>query len=241
MIGTHSDITERKLMEEALRDSERFLNSTLAEKEVLLREVHHRVKNNLQAIISLAEMRKEQVEDPGFIQLLKELQQQARTMSLVYEQLYQSESLAQVEMEPYLQKLAANVIQIFGEGRNIDVLVDASDVFMDMAIAMPCGLVVNELLTNALKHAFPAEFQAIGQIQIELTSNDEDYLLMFRDNGVGLPSDLDWRKSRSLGLQLINAWVCHQLGGTVEVENRSGTCYHIDFSSSLSEEPVNKW
>lgn len=216
------DITERKQSEEQLRQA-------LEEKEVLLREVHHRVKNNLQAIIHLIGAKEEQVAEEPTRSFLRELQAQSRTMSLVYEQLYQSETLARVEMEPYLQELAGNVLLTFGGLRQVGVRVHAHGVVMDVETAMPTGLVVNELLSNALKHAFPLSHAVKPELEVHLGLQADEFLLRVADNGTGLPPGLNWRNANSLGLRLVNLWVTHQLGGSIDVHGPPGTEFEIRF------------
>ena len=167
------DITERKKVEEKLR-------SALEEKEILLREVHHRVKNNLQAIVYLIEMQSAHVDDESSLQFLKELEEQARTMSLVYEQVYQSDNLARVGMATYLQKLAENVLIAFGRGRTVQLNLDVAPIDLNVEQAMPCGLIVNELVTNSLKYAFPADHQTQPAISISLQPIGESYRLVCR-------------------------------------------------------------
>ncbi len=218
-----TDITERKRADTSLR-------AALAEKDVLLREVHHRVKNNIQAIIYLVESRLPQVTDEQTVMMLKGFQEQARTMGLVYEQLYQSESLSEVRMDHYLHDLASNVVEAFGAGKRIELSVECKDVRLDVGSAMPCGLLVNELLTNALKYAFPAAFQGIPRLLVSLEEKNEHFELVVKDNGVGLPDGMDQRTQRSMGLRLVKLWATHQMGGTLEVVVQEGTAYHITFS-----------
>ncbi len=222
------DITERKLAEEKVRAS-------LREKETLLREVHHRVKNNLQAIIALLAMRGGQIEDAQVRQFLKELEGQARTMALVYEQLFASDNLARVAMAPYLQRLTANIIETFGRSQDVSLQLTLDPILMDVSIAMPCGLIVNELVTNMLKYAFPAGFEGAPLIRVELLQVDfpagegTRYHLEVADNGVGLAPGSESRPGRGLGLQLVRLWATHQLGGTLETRNQDGLSYTIVF------------
>ncbi len=220
--GMVEDITERK-------QAEAKILAALEEKETLLREVHHRVKNNLQAIIALMEMQSDLIADESARQFLKELEGQARTMSLVYEQLYQSANLARIQMDSYLQQLTFYVLETFGEQRMLQLNLDIEPIELDVAQAMPCGLLVNELFTNILKHAFPSGFQGQPSVQIALQCDGETYRLTVADNGVGLPPGQDWQGSRSMGLYLVNLWATHQLGGTLDVSADSGTAYHITF------------
>ena len=219
------DISERKISEEKIK-------STLAEKNVLLREVHHRVKNNLQAMIYLIEIQNERIEDSRIKIFLEELQEQARTMSLVYEQLYQSDYLASVNMESYLSNLASNVVQAFGSGKKVSFSVLVKGVNLDVETAMPCGLITNELITNSLKYAFPDTFNGNPELKIKLEEEDNNYTLEISDNGIGLPKDLDWENSESLGLKLVNLWVNYQLLGKMKIDSVNGTKYRITFGKN---------
>ncbi|HNK62490.1 MAG TPA: PAS domain S-box protein [Anaerolineales bacterium] len=216
------DITERKQGEERLR-------AALEEKEALLREVHHRVKNNLQAMIALMDMQANQIDDEVVRTFLKELEGQARTMSLVYEQLYQSENLARVKVPSYLHQLTGYILESFGKKSTHTLHLDVDDISLDVAQAMPCGLIINELYTNALKHAFPPGFQGDPVVRIELHQAGQEIRLTVSDNGAGLPQSLDWHKGRSLGMRLVNLWVTHQLGGTLEINSTNGTTFLIAF------------
>lgn len=231
-LGTGIDISERKQAEQQIK-------AALEEKEVLLREVHHRVKNNLQAIIYLIDSETDQTRDPQVFQFLKELEERARTMALVYEQLYQSDNLAHIEMVQYLSDLGSNLVQAFGAGRDIPVAVEPGKIWLDVEIGMPCGLIVNELVTNALKHAFPQEKHERGEVRVALHKEDGRYTLRVSDNGVGLPPELRWREARSLGLRLVNLWATHQLGGTISVEGPPGTTFTVTFTERKRREFPN--
>ncbi len=220
--GVMTDVTEQKLTEESLLLS-------LMEKEALVREVHHRVKNNFQAIIDLIASRLGQSYDEQTILLLKGLQEQVRTLALVHEQLSQSENLEQVEMRPYLHDLAASVVEAFGAGRSIEWQVECDDFSLQVRDAMPCGLIVNELLTNALKYAFPTSYRGLPRIFVKLSEEVERCDLLISDNGVGLPGELDQLISGSLGLKLARLWAVHQLGGTLELREEEGTAFHVTF------------
>jgi two-component sensor histidine kinase/PAS domain-containing protein len=216
------DISERKHGEERLR-------AALEEKGALLREVHHRVKNNLQAIIYLTDMQASQVRDRKTKQFLKELEGQARTMSLVYEQLYQSENLSRVTMTNYLQKLVTNVLEALGVSRRFELHLQVEPLSLDVAQAMPCGLIVNELVTNSVKYAFPSGFAGEPAIQIGLRADGDAFVLTVGDNGVGIPAGYDMGSSTSLGLRLVQLWATHQLGGTLDRLDGPGTVYQIRF------------
>jgi len=223
IIAHAQDITKRK------KEEEKML-AALAEKNVLLREVHHRVKNNLQAMIYLIEMQIDKLDDKKVQIFLKELQEQARTMSLVYEQLYQSDYLAQVDMDGYLNNLTSNVIQAFGLGKDISFKVNGNNVSLNVETAMPCGLIINELLTNSLKYAFPEGFEKAPAINVVITNEKNRITILISDNGVGLPDGFDWEHTDSLGLKLVNFWVKYQLAGSINVSVKSGTNYSISFN-----------
>ena len=223
LTGIVQDITERKKADEKLK-------ATLEVKETLLREVHHRVKNNLQAIIALMQMQSGQITDPDMRQFLQELEGQARTMALVYEQLYQSENLAHVAMDSYLKYLADNILDMFGSQRNITLKLEVDPLSMDVSQAMPCGLIVNELVTNTFKYAFPPDFEGQAQIEIGLHQEADTYHLKVGDNGMGLPVEMgDQASGGGLGLRLVRMWATHQLGGTLVVSRKNGTTFDITF------------
>jgi PAS domain S-box-containing protein len=228
-IAQGQDITKRV-------QAEGELKAALAEKEVLMREIYHRVKNNIQTLIYLMDMQTEFVADPDARAMIHELQARARTMSLVHEQLYQSGNLAQIDFGAYLNDLMANLSRAFGVDRPIIWDIDAANVLLGVDIAIPCGLIVNELLTNALKYAFP-NAQPVAErgeteckIRVEFWAKGNRFTLIVADNGVGLPPGLDWQTTKSLGLQLINILARHQLGGQIEVDSRVGTTFKITFA-----------
>jgi two-component sensor histidine kinase len=174
-------------------------------------------------------MRSTDVKDAETLVFLKELESQARTMALVYEQLYQSENLARVAMRPYIEKLCSNVIEGFGSDCTIEKSLELEDISFDVSYAMPCGLIINELLTNSLKHAFPKEFNKKRKVTIQMHVDRDVCTIKFWDSGIGMPSGLDWRASKSIGLRLVNLWATHQLGGTLDVDDEGGTMFTVIF------------
>jgi len=223
--GAVIDITEQRQADDRLK-------ALLEEKETLLREVHHRVKNNLQAIVYLIEMQSAHLGDEAGQKFLKELEGQTRAMSLVYEQVYQSPNLAQVNMVSYLEKLVDNVLIAFARGRAVQLHLDLSPLTLNVDQAMPCGLIVNELVTNSLKYAFPPAFAGQPALAIRLFLDGERVRLSVGDNGLGLPAGLDWQTSRSSGLRLARLWATHQLGGEMVSDGDSGLSFHISFKKS---------
>jgi PAS domain S-box-containing protein len=213
--GISTDITERKRIEEETRIS-------LREKEALLKEVHHRVKNNLQIISSLLTLQSRHVADPTAREVLAESQGRVRSMALVHEALYRSPSLANVEIAPYIESLCAHLYRSYGiDSRRIALRIAVPELTLDLDRAIPCGLLINELVSNALKHAFPGDRP--GSISVAFLADDGGaYRLVVADDGVGLPADLDVCDAPSLGLQLVSS-LTDQLRGALEVDSAHGT------------------
>ena len=222
------DITERKRAEEALR-------AALEEKEVLLREVHHRVKNNLAAIIDLLELQREGAAEAALACQLAELGNRIRSMALVHEMLYQSDNLSRIDFHEYLQTLVAHLRNAFDPSGAIRLEAAATGVYMDLDTAIPCGLIVNELVINALKYAFPGHRPWLGasacEIAVTAAWDGAAYTLTVADNGVGLPAGVDWATTRTLGLRLVRMLGQHQLGGQLELDGARGTRFSLRFGS----------
>ncbi len=216
---------ERTRSEERLRES-------LQEKEVLLKEIHHRVKNNLQVISSLLNLQSEFVADPSTKSLFRESQSRIRSMGLIHENLYRAGDLARVPAREYLRSLATSIQRSYGLA-HVQLTVDTDDVYLSMDEAIPVGLIVNELVSNAFKHAFPGERE--GAIEVRLhAESDTTWELAVGDNGVGLPDGLSTERQGSLGLQLVHTLV-RQLAGEVDVERNRGTRFVITFAPSGRE------
>lgn len=215
------DITERKREEDKVRAS-------LREKEILLKEIHHRVKNNLQIISSLLNLQSAHIRDPRALEVFKEGQGRVRSMALIHEKLYQSEDLARVDFSEYISNLAVYLFRSYEVHAGAVALdVDAEDVLLGVDTAIPCGLIINELVSNSLKHAFPGG--GGGSINIRLRPADAEHLtLTVADDGVGLPEGFDARRTSSLGLQLVNT-LARQLGGEVLVGCGAGAEFSITF------------
>lgn len=202
------DISSRKKAEGELRRS-------LQEKEVLLKEVHHRVKNNMQVISSLISLQADKLSDPESLERLRESQNRIKSMALVHESLYQSENLASIDPAGYLRNLTSEVISSYALDTAIDVDFSVSVSIMDIDTALPCGLIVNELVSNSLKHGFKGRTE--GTITIVLSETETEYILSVRDDGCGLPADFDIAGLDSLGIKLINV-LTRQMRGTIEIE-----------------------
>jgi PAS domain S-box-containing protein len=204
-------------------NAEKQLSKNLYEKEVLLREVHHRVKNNLQIIISLLNLQSRYITDETTLSAFRESQNRVRAMALVHEKLYQSTDLATIDLDNYIRFLGNNLIQFFGiQGRGITLTMDIHDIFLAIDTAVPFGLMINELISNSLKYAFPGGRK--GEISIAIHRQDHTLTILYKDNGIGIPEDFDWRNARSMGLRLITALV-NQLDGTIELDRTAGTLF----------------
>jgi PAS domain S-box-containing protein len=222
VVAVARDITDGKIAER--------LKASLREKELLLKEVHHRVKNNLQVISSLLNLQARHVVDPRALELFKESQNRVRSIALFHEKLYQAKDLGHVEAFEYLNTLTANLLAAYGaKPTAVSLEVEREDILLGVDVAIPLGLVLNELISNALKHAFPDGQR--GQIRVHLGRWDKDrYRLVVSDNGVGFPANLDFRNAPSLGLQLVCTLV-DQLGGTIELIGAPGTTFNVTFDA----------
>ena len=216
------DITARKRAEHQIQAS-------LSEKEVLLREIHHRVKNNLQVISSLLRLQAGYINDPQALEMFQASQDRVRVMALIHEQLYQSKDLAKINLAAYIHHLVNNIRRSYSLASDlVKFKINVSEVFLSIDQVIPCGLIINELVANTLKHAFPE--QASGEVNIDLYSlTVEKYLLTIRDNGIGLPTDLDLEATKSLGLKLVDRLV-RQLQGSIKFYNQGGAVFQIAFS-----------
>lgn len=225
-VGATIDITARIESQEALKES-------LREKETLLREVHHRVKNNLQIIASLLHFQAKKIKNPEDLAAFSEGRDRLRSMILVHEKLYQSRGLTRIDFGNYLQSLAGELQRSYGtrSGRQIDVRIAADRIELPIESALPCGMIVSELLTNIFKYAFPGEHT--GRASIRLTTGEGRVNLAVSDDGVGLPQDFDVQHSGSFGWQLISNLTA-QLGGTVHVVSQNGTTVSISFPSQAA-------
>jgi len=222
-------------VEEERKQAEDQIRASLQDKEVLLKEVLHRVKNNLQIVSSLLNLQAGRVRDQASLEVLRESQNRIRSMSLIHEKLYQSSSVAQVDLAAYVQELAEALLRSYQAEAQIVRLGTrvTGEARMGLDTAIPCGLIVNELVSNALKHAFPPG--RAGEIWIEVGQDpDGRFRLTVGDNGVGLPDGLDVRRTESLGLQLVVTLI-NQLDGSLELRRTGGTIYSITFADPRAQ------
>ena len=215
------DITERKRMEEALR-------SQLRERDVLLQEVHHRVKNNLQVISSLINLQLNSISSVEATTALRECSTRVKTIALIHEQLYLAKNFASVSFSDYAQQLVSAVFRTAGVNPSaVTLVIDIEDVAVGVDTAIPCGLILNELISNALKHGFPNN--APGTVWVSLHAHEDGWLrLSVRDNGVGLPAGIDLRKSNTLGMSLVFT-LAEQIGGEFTIESSNGAEFLLRF------------
>jgi PAS domain S-box-containing protein len=223
LLGVTRDISERKKAEELIKTS-------LREKEVLLKEIHHRVKNNLQIISSLLSLQAGYIEDQQALKIFRESEERVRSMALIHEKLYQSDNLAQIDFAEYIRELAGHLFRSYNAAaRGIQLDIQSDDIWLNINTAVPCGLILNELIANSLKHAFPKDRR--GEIHIRLcTDHDDQLTLRVGDEGIGFPEELDFRHTTSLGLQLVNMLV-NQLDGSIELHRSQGTTFELTFAA----------
>ncbi len=214
------DVTEQRQAEERIKAS-------LEEKVVLLKEIHHRVKNNLQIISSLLNLQSDYLEDDRSLNIFKVSQNRIESMALIHEKLYQSKDLARINFAEYVQDLVDSLLSSYEiDSSRISAKLDLDDSLLSLDAAIPCGLIINELVLNSLKHAFPIKK---GDICITFSKNKNAFTLLVSDNGVGFPAELDFQNTKSLGLQLVNA-LTSQLKGTLELNKDNGVEFKLTFA-----------
>jgi PAS domain S-box-containing protein len=235
-VGFFSDITERKNVQERLQKfneelekqvAERTeqLNKSLHEKELLLKEIHHRVKNNLQIVASLFNLQSRQISDPETLAMIRESQNRVRAMALVHERLYRSADISSIDLSDYVRFLGTSLFRFYGiTPATVRFEINISDIQVDINSAIPLGLIINEILSNSLKHAFPAGRK--GMITVTGKKDDGTTCIIVQDDGVGIPESLDWKNTESLGLRLVYN-LTEQLRGTIELERAAGTRFTI--------------
>lgn len=220
--GIAHDITERVNHEERV-------NQSLREKEVLLKEVHHRVKNNMQVISSILNLQSSYVTDEYALNLLKESQNRIKTMAYIHESLYQNKTFSSINFSEYISTLTNNILQSYAAAiQKVKLELDVQKIILNLDTSIPAGLIINELVTNSIKHAFTGSNEGI--IYINLYTKDNVLFLEVSDNGKGFPKEVDFRNTNSLGLQLVNTLV-EQLDGKVELKSNedTGTSFYINF------------
>jgi len=216
-----TDITDRKNATDKLK-------SSLKEKEVLINEIHHRVKNNMQIISSLLNLQKQHViDDEVAVDVLKESQNRIRAMAMIQEKLYQSDDFSHIKFYEYIESVVSDLFYSYNIHKDqVKLRVKVEDIYLNMETGIPCGLIISELVSNSLKHAFPDGRK--GEVCISLKISGDEYELIVSDNGIGLPENIDYKNTDSLGLQLVNNLV-NQLDGKITLERGQGTKFKISF------------
>ncbi len=221
-IGIQTDISDAKCAEEQIKVS-------LQEKEVLLKEIHHRVKNNLLVVASLLDWQTDYVTDPAILKIFTESQHRIYSMALIHEKLYQSQNLERIDLGEYLKMLTEHLLASFNISHSqIQFQYHLEPILLNIETATPCGLIVGELIANALEHAFKDAKK--GQVWLEVRRNsDSEIRISIRDNGVGFPEGIDFRNTESLGLQLV-CLLTQQVNGTLDLLPNQGTEFQLTFS-----------
>jgi len=229
VVGTITDVTGLRQKEQKLEEQGKKLQDSLKEKEVLLREIHHRTKNNMLIIISMLELQRQELEEEEQRNIFKEMENRIRSMALVHEKLYTSDNLSRIDMGGYLRDVARSLLSSMVIDGRITLDLQAEPISIDIDHAVPIGLVANEIITNAIRHAFPQGRK--GTITISLKHCDNKHLhLTLADDGIGLPEDVDILATSSFGTGIIIAGLVKmQLKGEITVEREAGTTYHIRF------------
>ncbi len=218
---------ELRESEERFRHIAEQIKTSLQEKEVLLKEIHHRVKNNMQVITSLLSLQSKTISDTKALAVFEDSQNRVKSMALIHETLYQSKDLSRINFAEYLKKLVAHVSRSYRIRPNaVKINLHVNDVALPIDTAVPCGLIINELASNALKYAFPADTK--GEINITFANTNDEYTLCVSDTGVGLPPDFDPEQGKSLGMKLVRM-LTSQLNGEMECRNGVGTTFQITF------------
>ncbi len=232
-IGIQNDVTKRKEAEEQIK-------SSLEQKEILLKEVHHRVKNNLLVISSLLYWQAEYITDPTTLKIFEQSQYRIQSMALIHEKLYQSKNLAKIDLSEYLETLAKQLeCSLNSDYQKVVINFDLQSIFLNVETATPCGLIVNELIANVFEHAFPNH--ETGEIWLRVKQDaDKRVTIIIEDNGIGLPADLDIQNTESLGLQLIFL-LTKQLEGEITVTCHNGTKFVLTFSELRYQKRIENY
>ena len=212
-----------------MRKAEKELRTSLREKEVMLQEIYHRVKNNMQIISSMLKLQSVHVTDETSLNLFKNCQNRVRSMSLVHEKLYRSKDLSRTNFEDYINSLMRNLFISYGiSDKRIRYDVKAKDIFLNISTAIPCGLIINELITNSIKYAFPDDKK--GHIIIKLSKDKKDkFSLIIRNDGIDFPEEIDLENANSFGMQLVNI-LTQQLHAEIEIDRKGGTTFKFLFN-----------
>lgn len=237
VIRDEYEIRGRLIVAQDMRQTEKLENEikakekALDEKEMLMKEIHHRVKNNLTVISSLLSLQSRYIQDDETKSMFKESQNRARSMALIHERLYKSDNLKSIDFGNYIGDLASELFRTYSlNNGNVKLNVDVDNEFLDVDVAVPLGIIVNEIISNSLKYAFIGNKK--GYISIQFHREEDKFVLNVEDNGNGIPENFNYKNSDSLGIKLINSLV-EQIEGKMEVKNDNGTCFKIIFKETV--------
>lgn len=214
-------------LDKKVEEKTKELSGSLEEKEVLLKEIHHRVKNNLAMTINLIKLQKSKIEDEKTKDILVDIQERIFTMELLHRKLYESKDLNSIPFKKYVEELCSDLNKTYSNSRDIKITCDIEDININIEYALPCGIIITESLTNAYKYAFEGN---TGEISISFKKNKNNCNLIIKDNGKGLPKDIDINKTKSLGLRLVSSITKGQLHGNFEYKYEKGSSFTISFS-----------
>ena len=220
-----TDITDRKNATDRLK-------SSLNEKKILIKEIHHRVKNNMQIITSLLNLQIQHLDGEEIVAatVLKESQNRVRSMAMIHEKLYLSKDFTHIRFEDYIKRLLSDLLYSYNTNLDqVKLVVDVEDVNLNMETAVPCGLIISELISNSLKYAFPEEKKGQIKVSLQQVPQDPRFILTVADDGVGLPPDLDLKNITTLGLELVYN-LTQQIDGEIELDCSQGTKFKIRFN-----------
>ncbi len=223
LISLGLEASKRKKAEESLKAS-------LKEKEILMKEIHHRAKNNLTIISSLLNLQSRYINDKEALDVFKESQNRARSMALIHEKLYKSDELKEINFGEYIRNLTTELLHSYQTSPGIKLNMDIGDIDLDINTSVPLALIVNEIVTNSLKYAFPDK--ETGNISVSFNKKADELQLIIKDNGIGFPADLDFKNTNSLGMQLVTS-LTDQIKGSIKLERDEGTKFIIDFKEKL--------
>jgi PAS domain S-box-containing protein len=224
MFGTIQDITERK-------EAQNLVMASLKEKEILLKEIHHRVKNNFQMIISLIVLQTQNIKDETILNIFEDLQVRLRSMSLIHELMYRTENFAELDVKNYIENLSQYLMKTYSASNRVELVLELEKHFLDLDTIIPCGLIVNEIMTNSLKYAFSDG--TYGQIKIIFKKENDEFYLNISDDGIGINGKLNFDNIESLGLRLVDL-LAKQLNGKLEViQPEKGIQFNIKFSKEV--------
>ena len=226
-IATTRDITERKLTDQTLRNS-------IRDKELLLQEIHHRVKNNLQVISSLLDMTGMRLGDQVSMDLIQDARAKIQTMTFIHSQLYRSEQFDMIEMGIHIRQLIQYLTFLYGRDKKINAFADISEVYLPLTQAIPCALVLNELISNAFKHAFGSNGKGTIEVSMKISHGNRVFITV-RDDGIGLDKQINIEETNSLGLKLVRNLVRKQLRGRIRLKSGRFTEFRIDFEIPETE------